>query len=258
MTLGDFVIMHGGPQAMRLIEHDHKEIQIEAHFSKSALRQQSRSVQPGSFRLISSQKPHLGEWKEGTEVIVLLLDPRHLENAGDELLQRTKFELPEEVWGSDSVVQSIASIVRGEFLAGTNDAMFLEAIRTTISGHLVREYRGGNVRRMDGGLTPSALRNSLEMMEEHLATGVSVEALARLCHVGVHRYNQLFKQSTGFTPYQYFLRLRIERAKQLLVDKSLTLAEIAYSLGFASQGHFTTAFRAHTQLTPRLFIRMMR
>jgi len=255
VAVDDFVVMHGGPKAMRLTEHEHNEIQIEAHFSPVSLTRSGSLVMPETFHLIPSRKPHVGSWNEGSEVVVFLLDSRQLEIASDELLRRSSFVIHDEIWGSDILIQSVASVLRREFLTGTNDPMFLEGLRTALSGHLVRSFRNAGSRSIGGGLSPSALKRALEMIEAKLVTGVSIESLAAHCQMGVHRFTQLFRTSTGRSPYQYFLDLRIDRAKHLLKETSLPLAEIAYKLGFSSQSHFSTTFRQHAQLTPRQYRR---
>ncbi|HEY3453175.1 MAG TPA: AraC family transcriptional regulator [Bryobacteraceae bacterium] len=258
MAVQDFVVMHGGPKAMRLPEHEHAEIQIETHFSPSSLTRGSAPVLPETFRLIPSGKPHVGSWREGSEVIVFLLHTRQLEMASDELLHRGKYELAEEIWGADSVVHSVASVLRKEFLSRTSDSLFLEALRTVLAGHLVRSFGSSSARRAGGRLAPRLLRQVMEMIEENLDAGVSIQELAKHCSMGTHHFTQLFKASTGCSPYKYVLDLRIARAKDLLATTSLTLAEIAYKLGFASQSHFTTTFRQHTQFTPQRYRRSVR
>lgn len=133
---------------MRLAEHEHQELQLEAHFSPASLTRKDSSVMPDTFHLIPSTKPHIGSWDEGSEFIVFLLDTRQLEIASDELLRRPNFLIQDEIWGSDSLIQSVAGVLRREFLAGTNDPMFLEALRTTLSGHLVRSFRQSEQRAM--------------------------------------------------------------------------------------------------------------
>ena len=248
--------MHGGPRAMRLPEHEHAEIQIQAHFSPTSLSRGAASI-PETYRLIPSGKPHVGSWCEGSEVVVFLVHKRQLEMAGDELLSRGRYEPDEEIWGTDSVIHSVASVLRREFLSGTSDSRFLEAVRTVLSGHLVRSLGDSSVRRVRGRLAPRLLRQVVERMEENLGAGVSIPELAKHCRMGTHHFTQLFKASTGSSPYRYLLDLRTERAKELLATTSLSLAEIAYKLGFANQSHFATSFRRHTQFTPRQFRRTL-
>lgn len=258
MAVPDFVAMHGGPRAMRLPEHEHAEVQVDAHFSPNSLLRGTGSVLAETYRLIPSGKPHVGSWREGSEVVVFLVHQRQLEMASDELLQRGQYGPAEENWGVDSVIHSIASVVRREFLNGSSDSLFLEAIRTVLCGHLVRSLGHPSVRRATGRLAPLLLRQVVERIEESLDAGVSVQELAQHCRMGTHHFTRLFKASTGRSPYRYVLDLRISRAKKLLAETSLSLAEIAYKLGFASQSHFTTSFRQHTQFTPQQFRRTVR
>jgi len=48
----------------------------------------------------------------------------------------------------------------------------------------------------------------------------------------------MFRTATDFTPHQYLLRLRIEKAQSLMKDQSLRMIDIAESCGFASQSQF--------------------
>lgn len=258
MSLDDLVVMHGGPQAMRLTEHEHSSLQIEAHFSRAVLARKSQFVVPETYHLIPSKKPHTGGWSEGSEVIVVLLDTRHIELAADELLRRSGVAIKEEIWGSDTVVQSVAGLLRREFLTGTTDPLFLEALRTTLSGHLVRTFRNAGTVRVEGRLSPRHLRAALDMIECHLESGVSVVALAERCQMGIHRFTRSFKASTGLSPYQYFIRRKMEKAKHSLQGRSQSLAEIAHQLGFSSQSHFSSVFRRLTQMTPSEYRRKHR
>ncbi|NET35646.1 MAG: helix-turn-helix transcriptional regulator [Cyanothece sp. SIO1E1] len=66
--------------------------------------------------------------------------------------------------------------------------------------------------------------------------------------------NALAKQSMGIPPHQYHIQCRVERAKQLLRQGELAIAEIAQTVGFASQGHLNYHFKRLTGLTPKGFM----
>jgi AraC family transcriptional regulator len=70
-----------------------------------------------------------------------------------------------------------------------------------------------------------------------------------------HYFSRLFKRSTGFAPHQYLIKCRIERAKQLLLKGKLTIAEVAYSVGFANQGHLNYHFKRLVGITPKTMLR---
>ncbi|WP_256252817.1 AraC family transcriptional regulator [Paenibacillus sp. UNC496MF] len=65
---------------------------------------------------------------------------------------------------------------------------------------------------------------------------------------------RMFKQSTGLSPYQYFIRLRIEKAKMLLTSRGYTIGEIAAILGFTDQSHMNRQFKRITGLAPKEYM----
>ncbi|WP_164779679.1 helix-turn-helix domain-containing protein [Paenibacillus kobensis] len=88
-------------------------------------------------------------------------------------------------------------------------------------------------------------------MKANLDRDISLAELSSVVHLSPTHVNRLFKQATGYTPYQYFLHLRIEKAKELLKRKEFVLSEVALQLGFANQSHFHRHFKRATGLTPR-------
>ncbi len=63
----------------------------------------------------------------------------------------------------------------------------------------------------------------------------------------------VFTRATGLTPHQYVLRVRIERAKLQLENRTLSIAEVSRLSGFRTQEHFTKVFRKMVGVTPREF-----
>lgn len=106
-------------------------------------------------------------------------------------------------------------------------------------------------RQLSGG----HLRKVRDYVEANLATGMKLEELADLCGVGVPHFIRLFKSTTGVSPYQYVLGLRVGRAKALLGDRSLTLVDVAGHCGFANQQHLIRTFRRVTGITPGAYRR---
>jgi AraC family transcriptional regulator len=81
----------------------------------------------------------------------------------------------------------------------------------------------------------------------------SLEELAAHAGLTPSHFCRVFKKATGASPHQYVMRVRLERAKQLLIQTDLGLGELADSLGFASQSHFTRLFRQAVGRTPSAF-----
>ena len=100
------------------------------------------------------------------------------------------------------------------------------------------------------GLPPVRLRRVLEHIETHLGEDVAQRRLAGIAQLSMDHFARLFRQSTGLPPHRYVLERRITRARYLVVERRLSLAEIAYALGFPSQSHFTTMFHRLVGMTP--------
>lgn len=66
-------------------------------------------------------------------------------------------------------------------------------------------------------------------------------------------FSLLFKQSTGLTPHQYVIKIRVDRAKYLLLQGKNSIADIAQIVGFANQSHLNLHFKRLVGVTPKQF-----
>lgn len=107
-------------------------------------------------------------------------------------------------------------------------------------------------------LALQCLKPALTCIDENLAENISTETLAELCSLSRQRFSILFKESMGCPPYQYILKLRLEKAMSLLAFSCLKVGEIASSLGFFDQPHFTKLFSSVTGLSPMSYRRKMK
>ena len=89
----------------------------------------------------------------------------------------------------------------------------------------------------------------------HIGEPLSVADMARRADLSPSRFSVVFRQHFGLSPHQYFLRLRIEHAQELLRTTDLPLREIAVSCGFADVHHFAKAFKRITQVPPGAYRR---
>ena len=101
-----------------------------------------------------------------------------------------------------------------------------------------------------GGLAPWQLRRAKEMLVSRLDEPISLAELARACKLSPGHFARAFRQTTGQPPHRWLMEQRIEKAKQLLIDSALSLAQIAQTCGFADQSHFTRAFAQLVQSSP--------
>jgi AraC family transcriptional regulator len=109
-----------------------------------------------------------------------------------------------------------------------------------------------------GGLAPWQLLRAQEILASRLDETVPLAELAQACKLSPGHFARAFKQTTGKPPHHWLMDQRIEKAKNLMVDTALPLAEIAISCGFADQSHFTRVFSRSIQSSPGAWRRFRR
>jgi transcriptional regulator GlxA family with amidase domain len=97
------------------------------------------------------------------------------------------------------------------------------------------------------------MRRVREYVEAHFGESIDLLVLAEVAGLSVHHFARQFKQSAGVTPHVYLTQKRVERAREMLVQTDLSLAEIAFAVGFCDQGHLARHFRDMLGTTPREF-----
>ena len=104
-------------------------------------------------------------------------------------------------------------------------------------------------------LTRDTLRRVVRFVHDNIDSKLTWDDIAD--GIGMDRYvfGRRFKLTTGITPHRYVIRCRIRKAKKLLSQGRLSLADIALEIGCSCQSHFTTLFRDHVGTTPGEFRR---
>jgi AraC family transcriptional regulator len=99
-------------------------------------------------------------------------------------------------------------------------------------------------------LAPWQERLAKELMRAHLHETISISDLARACRLSMSHFVRAFTQTAGVAPYSWFIGQRVLRAKELMAQSHLPLAEIALECGFVDQSHFTNTFVRRIGTTP--------
>ena len=89
---------------------------------------------------------------------------------------------------------------------------------------------------------PPIIHRAKEFIEAHKSDPISLSEVARALNVSTFYFCKLFKKATGINFTEYLSRVRIEKAKNLLLNPNLRVSEIAYEVGFQSLTHFNRVF----------------
>jgi AraC family transcriptional regulator len=213
---------------------------------------------PGVFNFVPANRESESLWEAEVELLSIYLPPPVLERTAVESCDCVPhtIELIERFAIRDPFLEQLGFALKAEIERSNSiNRLYLESLQTVLAVHLLRHHCSTTITAaaVSGGLPKSKLQQVIDYIQNNLDCDTGLEELARVAQMSSHHFGKLFKQSMGATPHQYVLKCRIERAKKLLSEKRLSIAEISQVTGFCHQGHFTDVFRRYTTLTPRQY-----
>jgi transcriptional regulator GlxA family with amidase domain len=93
------------------------------------------------------------------------------------------------------------------------------------------------------GVQNSKVLSIIELMELHLSEPLSLIEIADNVGLSRRQIERLFQQEMGRSPARYYLEIRLDRARHLLIQSSLPVVEVAVACGFVSASHFSKCYR---------------
>lgn len=134
--------------------------------------------------------------------------------------------------------------------------VYAEAVGLTAALEMVRLQAEQTAQIATAGqLSQIQCRLVLDYIEEHLASDIGLDDLASLAGLTRFHFSRAFKATFNEPPYQFVIRRRVERAKQLLLGTRMSIAEVAATSGFGSASQFGRTFREFVNQTPLAFRR---
>jgi len=138
---------------------------------------------------------------------------------------------------------------------GRSDALSvlaLDQFSLILGAHLVQKYgvleKTG--RPSKGGLAPWQKRRAAELLHENMHGRIWLSEIARECGLSVSHFARSFKTSFGTSTHRWLIQHRIDHAKQLMSQTTISLIDIAIHSGFNDQAAFTHTFRQLVGVSP--------
>jgi len=260
---GDIGIVHYLFGAGELPEHRNDEHLIALSLSENCQGEirtssgfRTRHHNRGSVCVIPAGTNYSASLKGESEHLAIRLDTGLLSRTAAEMNLKGAVEIVETCVETDSVVNSVGRALLDELdSAGPGGRLYAESLANILAVHLLRYYTepGVKTRRFTGGLSGRKLQNVLELINQRYAEDLSLVELAAAAEMSAFHFAREFKRATATTPHQYLLRVRIERAKELLATGKAPLVEVGLQSGFSHQSHFTRLFRKLTGTTPHSY-----
>ena len=213
---------------------------------------------PGDIGIYPAHLWQSFEWHQAAKFLQLYLEPSVLNQIGLELYGKDTVELLAQSVPADPLISQIAAALHHTLShRAAGSRLYADAMSNALATHLVYHYctQDSKPTAFSGQLSQVQLKRVAEYIDEHLAQNLSLAELADVVSLSPFHFARLFKASVGVAPHQYHIRCRVSFAKQLLLKQELSIAQIAYTVGFASQSHFNYHFKRIVGLTPTAFLK---
>ncbi len=100
------------------------------------------------------------------------------------------------------------------------------------------------------GVRHPKLSQVIQMMENNIEDPISPSVLAKDVSMSTRQLERLFRRYLNRSPKRYYMELRLQKARNLLMQTDMTVINVALACGFASPSHFSKCYRAHYNTTP--------
>jgi len=149
----------------------------------------------------------------------------------NEDIQRLFHQLLESVKSSNPRYQQIVSCITMQILGVINSISLNKDTGTDI--------------------TARSINRAKFRMNESIENPISIDQLLEEIPMSYSKFRQAFKKATGLSPNQYYLDIRLNKAKALLISTSLSVNEISYHTGFESIFYFSKLFKKKNGVSPK-------
>ncbi|WP_240963563.1 helix-turn-helix domain-containing protein [Pseudomonas umsongensis] len=218
-------------------------------------------VQAGDFFLTNTSEPYEMRWQtiggDTFEVMHLYLGLPLIDQAARDLRgEHTASVTFLDVSGArDERVNFMLDQLRLELIEEPEPSLlFVHSLAQALTVHLIRRYLDlHSAPRRSNALQAYKLRRVIDAMNEHLADEFRLAHLADIAELSEYHFSRMFKRATGLAPSQYFIRLRMSRARHLLLETDRSIIDVGLEVGYSSPSHFSQVFRREVGVTPSAF-----
>ena len=231
------------------------------HPSRFECHRVSYVKQPGALSLIPAGVSPVMRAETEFDLVVCAFDSALVSGLHSELERRPEGELRLQVNFHDPATQQLMRLL----VADANESYSTERLYTDYLAHalavrmlfLGTQTKPQTNNRGTSALPKHVLRRIIERMRS-FSSDLSLQTLANESGYSRVHFIRMFRAATGYSPHNYLLNLKMERARDLLKNPSTSLIDIALDCGFSSHSHMSRIFHRIVGVTPSAYRRSLR
>ncbi|MBI3731167.1 MAG: helix-turn-helix transcriptional regulator [Burkholderiales bacterium] len=204
---------------------------------------------PGDFAISNAGLPMFSESAHGGEYLLM-----HITNP--DLLADMSASSPRQIFHGDKLAVMLAWQLRSLLLQKDKNALLLQEKASLFLERgitLANKKSSATTTRSQYAQDKVLHARILDYIEEQLDTTLNLEELATMANMPLLRFLRSFTHATGTTPHTYITERRLQRARLLITNSNLSIADIAADCGFSHQSHLGSAFKSRLGLSPQQY-----
>lgn len=201
---------------------------------------------PGDFAISRADLPMFSESAHGGEYLLLQI-------TRPDLMTAKYMTAPRQIFHADKQAVMLAWQIRSLLLQENPDPLFMEEKASLFFQRGLTLSNTMTTACSQYAKDKNSHAQILDYIEDQLDTALNLENLATMANMSLLRFLRSFSHATGTTPHSYITERRLQKARLLIKNSNLSIADIAADCGFAHQSHLGSAFKSRLGLSPQQY-----
>lgn len=218
----------------------------------------SLKTNPGEIWMNPPNIPFTHVIDDQCHFIIFTVEEKTLFKYFDGTLPEQKLEFLQNYNVNDQSLEYFIRLIYNEVtLRGVNGIEYYQSMLKMFSIYYIKNYSNYldifSKKAVSSKITESDIGKITEYINNNIEAVITIEELAEICNYSKYYFLKEFNKFTGITPYQYILKIKLEKSRELLQNKDMQIVDVVYMLGFSDQSHFTNSFKKYFGYPPGAF-----
>lgn len=164
--------------------------------------------------------------------------------------EKIKFNINGNAY-SHQLLEMLELFIKEIIHFGESCPLMIECMETQMSIQLIRDSSPNFLTHERNYFTDNDyIEQSIRYMQEYYSSNITIKEICNIIFISPCHFQRIFKKSMKQTPYNYLMKIRIDKAKEQLIKSSDNIEEIGRLCGFLSVSHFSSVFKRFEGISP--------